>query len=169
MSAKEVFVEKEKKLVKLTINWEKHDFLISPEKTLLEVLRNDLGLTGTKHACGTGECGACTVLLDGKPVLSCLTLAADLEGSSILTIEGLSQEKKSRSIQESFVEEGAIQCGYCTPGFVLMTQALLDEKPKPTEDEVRNYIRGNICRCTGYTKIVKAILKAADKMGGKKI
>ena len=150
MSSKERLLEEgKKKAFRLTINGEVCEVLVAPQRTLLEVLRNDLGLTGTKHACGTGECGACTVLIDSKPRLSCMTLAADLDGREVVTIEGLSRGEKLHPIQESFVECGAIQCGYCTPGFVMTAKALLDENPSPSEEEVRWYFRGNLCRCTG--------------------
>jgi len=169
MSTKERLLEEgRKRAVRLTINGEICEVLVAPQRTLLEVLRNDLGLTGTKHACGTGECGACTVLIDSKPNLSCMTLAADLDGREVLTIEGLSGGEKLHPIQESFVKCGAIQCGYCTPGFVMTAKALLDENPSPSEEEVRWYFRGNLCRCTGYAKIVEATLKAADRMRGGK-
>ena len=169
MSTKERFLEEgRKRAVRLTINGEICEVLVAPQRTLLEVLRNDLGLTGTKHACGTGECGACTVLIDSKPKLSCMTLAADLDGREVVTIEGLSGGEKLHPIQESFVKCGAIQCGYCTPGFVMTAKALLDENPSPSEEEVRWYFRGNLCRCTGYAKIVEATLKAADRMRGGK-
>ena len=169
MSTKERLLEEgRKRAVRLTINGEICEVLVAPQRTLLEVLRNDLGLTGTKHACGTGECGACTVLIDSKPNLSCMTLAADLDGREVLTIEGLSGGEKLHPIQESFVKCGAIQCGYCTPGFVMTAKALLDENPSPSEEEVRWYFRGNLCRCTGYAKIVEATLKAADRTRGGK-
>ena len=169
MSTKEIFLEEGKKrVISLTINGEVCEVLVAPQRTLLEVLRDDLGLTGTKHACGTGECGACTVLIDSKPMLSCMTLAADLNGRDVVTIEGLSEAEKLHPIQESFVEFGAIQCGYCTPGFVMTVKALLDENPNPSEEEVRWYLRGNLCRCTGYAKIVEATLKAAERMRGGK-
>jgi len=169
MSTKEIFLEEGKKrVISLTINGDVCEVLVAPQRTLLEVLRDDLGLTGTKHACGTGECGACTVLIDSKPMLSCMTLAADLNGRDIVTIEGLSGAEKLHPIQESFVEYGAIQCGFCTPGFVMTVKALLDENPNPSEEEVRWYLRGNLCRCTGYAKIVEATLKAAERMRGGK-
>jgi carbon-monoxide dehydrogenase small subunit len=117
-----------------------------------------LGLTGTKYGCGIGECGSCTVLVDGEPVLSCLTLAISLDGSDIVTVEGISQsDGRLHPIQESFLEHGAVQCGFCTPGMIIMAKNLLDENPRPTEEEIREHIRGNLCRCTGYTQIVKAI------------
>jgi carbon-monoxide dehydrogenase small subunit len=153
-----------KRPLKLNINNDDCEVEAHPYETLLDVLRNELGLTGTKYGCGTGECGACTVLVDGKPVLSCLTLAADAEGRRITTIEGVANETGLHPIQAAFVEHGAIQCGYCTPGLVMLTKALLDETPKPTEQEIREFIKGNLCRCTGYSKIVEAILAASTKM-----
>ena len=144
--------------IKFTLNGEVIVVEVPPHWTLLRLLREKLGLTGTKEGCGIGECGSCTVLLDGEPVLSCLTLAIGLDGSDIVTAEGLLQPDGSlHPVQESFLEHGAVQCGFCTPGMILMGKALLDENPKPTEDEIREYIRGNLCRCTGYTQIVKAI------------
>jgi carbon-monoxide dehydrogenase small subunit len=153
-----------KKQITLKVNGVKREILVSPNELLLNVLRDRLGLTGAKYGCGIGECGSCTVLVDGEPVLSCLTLAIGLDGSEVLTIEGIAQKDGTlHPIQESFLEHGAVQCGFCTPGMVLMGKALLDEKPGPTEDEIREYIRGNICRCTGYTQIVKAIKDTSEK------
>ena len=152
------------KVVELNVNGEKHSLSVAPNKTLLDVLRNQLGLTGTKYGCGTGECGACTVLVDGKPVPSCLTLAVAVEGKEIVTIEGIAQDGKLHPIQEEFVRNGAIQCGYCTPGLILTAKALLDENPSPSQEEIRQYIKGNICRCTGYVKIVEAIAGAAQRL-----
>jgi carbon-monoxide dehydrogenase small subunit len=147
-----------RKEITLTINGVKRELLVSPSELLINVLRERLGLTGTKYGCGIGECGACTVLVDGEPVLSCLTLAIGLEGSEIVTIEGVARADGTlHPIQESFLEQGAVQCGFCTPGMVMMAKSLLDEKPHPTEAEVRDHIRGNMCRCTGYTQIVMAI------------
>jgi carbon-monoxide dehydrogenase small subunit len=121
-----------------------------------------LGLTGTKYGCGIGECGACTVLLDGEPVLACLTLAVAVDGSEIVTVEGIAEpDGRLHPVQQSFLDHGAIQCGFCTPGMVVMAKALLDENPNPTEQEIRDHIRGNICRCTGYTQIVKAVKDCA--------
>ncbi|MFC1938336.1 (2Fe-2S)-binding protein, partial [Chloroflexota bacterium] len=125
---------------------------------------NQLGLTGTKYGCGTGECGACTILVDGKPIPSCLTLAIATEGKRIITIEGIAKGGKLHPIQEEFVKYGAIQCGYCTPGFVLMAKALLDQNPNPTNEQIRHYIIGNLCRCTGYVKLVEAIAAAAQRL-----
>ena len=169
MSTQETSLEEgKKKAVSLRINGDVCEVLVTPNRTLLDVLRNDLGLTGTKHGCGTGECGACTVLIDSKPMLACMTLAADLDGREVVTIEGLSGGEKLHAVQESFVKHGAIQCGFCTPGFVMTAKALLDENPNPSEEEVRWYLRGNLCRCTGYSKIVEATLKAAESMRGGK-
>ena len=141
----------------LTVNEESHEIQINPNRTLLEVIRNDLGLTGTKEGCGTGECGACTVLLDGEPVNACLTLALQAHGKKVTTIEGLSKDGTIHPLQEAFITHGAIQCGFCTPGMILSAKALLDRKPKPKEMEIREALVGNLCRCTGYQKIVEAI------------
>jgi len=150
-----------KEQVTLEINGESHELLVEPEKTLLEVLREDLGLTGTKQSCDMGTCGACTVLLNNKPALACLTLAVACKGKQITTIEGLRKGEELHPLQSSFIERGAIQCGMCTPGMILSAKALLDENAHPTEAEVRTAISGNLCRCTGYTKIVEAILAAS--------
>jgi len=146
-----------KQVMNFTVNGESYELLVDTRRTLLEVLREEMGLTGTKEGCGLGACGTCTVILDGKPVLSCLVLAADAQGKEVLTIEGLAQGEKLHPIQESFVEHGAIQCGYCTPGMVMSAKALLDKNPEPTYEEIKRAISGNLCRCTGYTKIVEAI------------
>jgi len=150
-----------KQVIKLTVDGVTSELLIEPQRTLLEVLRENLELTGTKEGCGLGDCGACTVLMDGKPVLSCLTLAVEAQGKDILTIEGLAHGGKLHSVQQAFIDHGAIQCGFCTSGFVLAGKAFLDENPNPTEEEVRQAVAGHLCRCTGYTKIVEAILAAA--------
>ena len=150
-----------KRVLKLHVNGETLEILSEPHKTLLEVLREDLGLTGTKRACDLGTCGACTVLINGKPHLSCLTLAADAQGKEILTIEGLSQDGDLHPLQKAFVVQGAIQCGFCTPGMILTAKAFLEEHPHPSEEEVKKAISGNLCRCTGYVKIVEAILSVA--------
>lgn len=154
-----------KHLINLKINGETYEVLIKPNTTLLELLRDDIGLTGTKKGCDTGECGACTVLLGGKPVNACLVLALDANRRDVLTIEGLSKNNQLHPIQEAFIKEGAVQCGFCSPGMIVSAKALLDETPFPKEEEVRKAIAGNLCRCTGYAKIVKAILAAAEKMG----
>ncbi|MBI2848785.1 MAG: (2Fe-2S)-binding protein [Chloroflexi bacterium] len=151
-----------KKLIELKVNGETYEVAIAPHRTLLEVLRESIGLTGSKEGCGEGACGACTVIIDGKAVLSCLTLAESVQGKEILTIEGLAKNGKLHPIQEAAVKYGAIQCGFCTPGWIMSAKALLDENPKPTEEQVRFAIAGNLCRCTGYVKIVESILAAAD-------
>jgi aerobic carbon-monoxide dehydrogenase small subunit len=151
-----------KRQVRMRVNGEDVEGLVEPRRTLLDFLRDDLDLTGTKKGCDLGNCGACTVLMDGKPVNSCLVLAVEAEGSDILTIEGLSEGSKLHPIQEAFIAHGAVQCGYCTPGMILSAKALLEENPKPTEQEVRLAIAGNLCRCTGYKKIVEAILSLAE-------
>jgi carbon-monoxide dehydrogenase small subunit len=154
-----------KRLVEVTINGERHELALEPFRSLLDVLRNEVGLTGTKKGCDVGDCGACTVLLDGKPVNSCLVLGVEVGGCTIVTIEGLqSAPEHLHPLQESFMRHGAAQCGFCTPGFIMMAKALLDENPAPTEDEIRFGIAGNICRCTGYTKIVAAIQAAAKDL-----
>ena len=148
----------------LIVNGIHYQLNIEPQRTLVEVLRETLGLTGTKKSCSEGECGACTVLMDGKPVTSCLVLAVEAQGKEITTIEGLSDGEKLHPIQEAFLKHGAIQCGFCTPGMVIAAKALLDENPKPTAAEVRKGISGNLCRCTGYQQIVDAILDASKIM-----
>ena len=150
-----------KRKIKLLVNGTLHEVEVSPWRTLLEVLREDLALTGTKHGCDMGTCGACTVIMDGKTVLSCLTLAVDAQGKEITTIEGLAQGTELHPLQEAFIDCGGVQCGFCTPGMVLSAKVLLDQKPMPTVEEVKKAIGGNLCRCTGYMKIIEAILKAA--------
>lgn len=156
-----------KQEIELKVNGEVFKVEVEPRRTLLEVLRENLGLTGTKEACNKGDCGACTVLIDGKPVLSCLTLAIEVQGKDILTIEGLAKGYELHPIQQAFVDHGAIQCGFCTPGMIMSAKALLDKNPNPTEGEIRDGISGNICRCTGYLKIVEAIQEVAKTIGGK--
>jgi len=146
------------------LNGEEVSAEVEPNELLLNVLREKFGLTGPKYVCGIGECGACTVLLDGEPVLSCLTLAVDVDGHEVTTIEGLAKDNELTAVQKAFIDEAAIQCGYCTPGFIIMIDKLLKENPNPTEEEVREYIRGNLCRCTGYVNIVRAALKAAEEL-----
>jgi carbon-monoxide dehydrogenase small subunit len=152
-----------KQVIRLHVNGEEHEVLTEIHKTLLEVLREDLGLTGTKRACDLGACGACTVLMNGRPQLSCLTLAVDAQGKDIATIEGLAGNGELHPLQKSFVEKGAIQCGFCTPGMILTAKAFLDEHLHPSERDVKKAISGNLCRCTGYVKIVEAILAVAEK------
>jgi aerobic carbon-monoxide dehydrogenase small subunit len=150
-----------KTILQLVVNGESVEAAVEPNQTLLQFLREDLGLTGTKHGCGLGDCGACTVILDGRPVNACLVLAVQARGREVLTIEGLAENGKLHPIQQAFVDKGAIQCGFCTPGMILSAKALLDEKPEPSEPEIRTAISGNLCRCTGYQKIVEAIQEAA--------
>ncbi len=147
-----------KRYVRMNVNGEEVMEWVEPRRTLLDFLRDDLNLTGTKKGCDLGNCGACTVLMNGEPINSCLVLAVEAEGSVILTIEGLSEGTTLHAIQQAFIQYGAVQCGYCTPGMILSAKALLDENPNPTEEEVRVAISGNLCRCTGYKKIVEAIL-----------
>ena len=151
-----------KQLIELRINGETREVVVEPRTTLLHALREDLGLTGTKEGCQAGECGACTVLANGSPVCSCLTLAVEAQGKEILTIEGLDQDGRLHPLQQSFLDHYAVQCGFCTPGMILSAKALLDRKPRPTEEEVREALSGNLCRCTGYVKIVEAVLGAAQ-------
>ena len=141
----------------LNVNSERYEVEIEPPQTLLEVLREELDLTGAKEGCGLGSCGACTVLVEGEPILSCLTLAVEVQNKAIVTIEGLFKDGRSHPLQRSFVEAGAIQCGYCTPGMILSAKALIDEKRNPSREEIQKALSGNLCRCTGYNKIVKAI------------
>jgi carbon-monoxide dehydrogenase small subunit len=151
-----------KKLIQLKINGETAEVVVEPKTTLLHVLREDLGLTGTKEGCGIGDCGACTVLLDGKPVASCLTLVVEVRDREVLTIEGLSKDGELHPLQRAFIDHFAVQCGFCTPGMILSAKALLDRNPHPVEEEVRQALSGNLCRCTGYVKIVEAVLAAAE-------
>jgi carbon-monoxide dehydrogenase small subunit len=150
----------EKQTIRLRVNAGDYELEVPPNKTLLEALREDLGLTGVKEGCQDGTCGSCTVILDGKAVRSCLILAAEAEGKDILTIEGLSTDGDLHPIQEAFVNYGGVQCGFCTPGMILTAKAFLDTNPSPSEEEVRRAISGNLCRCTGYVKIVKSIMAA---------
>jgi len=150
----------------LTVNGEARDVVVAVHKTLLEVLREDLGLTGTKHGCELGECGTCTVLVDGEPVLSCLALPVEMQGRDIKTVEGMADGSRLHPLQQAFAELGAAQCGYCTPGILLTAEALLEDNPAPSRDEVRIALAGNLCRCTGYTKILDAVELAALRMKG---
>jgi len=153
--------------ISLYVDNEKYEITVPVNITLLQALRDDLGLMGTKHGCGIGECGACTVLLDGqKSILSCLTLAATMDGKEITTISGLEKDGELHPVQQAFIDEGAIQCGYCTPGMVLKTVSLLAENPHPAKDEIKEGLEGNICRCTGYVKIIKAVEKASEMVSG---
>jgi carbon-monoxide dehydrogenase small subunit len=150
--------------ITLRVNGEEYELEIEPHRTLVEVLREQLGYTGTKKSCNEGECGACTVIMDGKPVASCLVLALDAQGKEIVTIEGLAKGQELHPLQVAFVRHGGIQCGFCTPGMIMSAKALLDQNPKPTTQEVRRAISGNLCRCTGYQQIVDAVLAAAETM-----
>ena len=153
----------DKVLLKIRVNGQEHVLTVEPYRTLLEVLRYELGLTGTKEGCGSGNCGSCTVLLDGKAVNSCLVLVAEVEGREITTIEGLSSRGELHPLQRAFIDEGAVQCGFCTPGVILAAKSFLDTNPRPTEAQVRLAIAGNLCRCTGYDKIVRAIMRVANQ------
>jgi aerobic carbon-monoxide dehydrogenase small subunit len=152
-----------RRVVTTTINGRETEFLCEPRQTLLEVLRDTLELTGAKEGCSNGNCGACTVLMNGRPVVSCLVLAVEAEGSTIETIEGVAPVDGLDPIQQAFLENAALQCGICTPGFIMSCKALLAQNPDPTENEIRFYLAGNLCRCTGYDKIVRAVLEAAKK------
>ena len=156
----------ERATIHITVNGAAYDLSVKPWSTLLDVLRDDLSLTGTKEGCGVGECGACTVLMDGKAVNACLVLAEEAGGRNITTIEGLAMGDRLHPIQQAFVEIGGMQCGFCTPGTILSTKALLDENLNPSEEEIRKALEGNFCRCTGYTKIIESVKEAALKMRG---
>lgn len=150
--------------INLTVNGEKHEILVEPNALLVNVLRDELGLTGTKYGCGTGQCAACTVLVNGESVLSCLTLAVAVDGADIVTIEGLARPDRTLDpVQEAFLDHSAIQCGFCTPAMVMMGRDLLNKNRDPSEPEIREHIKGNLCRCTGYTSIVRAIKSCAQK------
>jgi carbon-monoxide dehydrogenase small subunit len=155
-----------KTLITLKVNDRQWDIAVEPNQTLVDVLRNDLELTGTKKGCDLGECGSCTVILNGKPVNSCLVLAVQANGAEILTIEGLAGPSGLHPLQQEFVQKGAIQCGFCTPGMILSASSLLQKNPKPSEGEIRNALSGNLCRCTGYQKIVEAIQSVGEKDQG---
>ena len=154
-----------KKIINVKINNDNYEIAVDPWRTLNELLRDQLNLTGTKLGCGTGDCGACTVLINGKSVNSCLTLAVEVDGKEITTIEGLADsEENLHPIQESFIEKGAVQCGYCTPGMIMTTKFLLDNNPSPTKEDIKKALDGNLCRCTGYYKIIEAIEDASKKI-----
>lgn len=151
----------EKKVISLRVNETTYEVAVKPWQTLLDVIRDELGLTGTKRGCGIGTCGVCTVIIDGRAILSCLTLALECEGLSITTIEGISSAGSLHPIQTSFIENGAIQCGYCTPGIIMTSKALLDDNPSPSDDEIKEALAGTFCRCTGHIKIMEAVKKAS--------
>ncbi|HMK36491.1 MAG TPA: (2Fe-2S)-binding protein [Desulfomonilaceae bacterium] len=156
-----------KQLLSMTVNGEAVELAVSPNATLLEVLRDQLDYTGVKEGCSEGVCGACTVLLDGNPVRSCLTLALEADGASLITIEGIASEGKLHQIQQAFIDNGAVQCGFCTPGMILSSKALLDRNSDPSDEDIKTALAGNFCRCTGYAKILAAVRSAArDKKGG---
>ncbi|MFC1917063.1 (2Fe-2S)-binding protein [Chloroflexota bacterium] len=157
-----------KQIVRLRVNGDVYEIAVAPRQTLLDTLRKGLGLTGTKKGCDKGNCGACTVLIDGKPVNSCLTLAIEAQDKEILTIEGMADGEQLHPIQSAFIEYGAIQCGFCTPGMILSAKALLDENPHPADHEIRKALEGNLCRCTGYKQIVEAIVAVARQKAGAK-
>ena len=150
--------------ISTTINGDSVEFLCKPSQTLLQVLRNDLGMTGTKEGCGSGDCGACSVIFDGELVCACLVLGVEAQGAAIETVEGVAAHDQLHVIQEKFLEHAALQCGICTPGLIVSTKALLEENPSPTEAEARYFLAGNLCRCTGYDKIIKAVMDAAATM-----
>ena len=153
-----------KKKIKITLNGKSMSLEIPAHRLLLDLLRDEIGLTGTKEGCGTGDCGACTVLLNGRPVNSCLILSGELDGADIVTIEGLKIGPEFHPVQKAFIQDGGAQCGYCTPGMLMMSKALLDENLNPTEEEIRFALSGNLCRCTGYAKIIQAVQDAAREL-----
>jgi len=155
--------------ISFTLNGERAEVAFAPHKTLLEVLREDLGLTGTKHGCELGECGTCTVLVDGRSILSCLMLGLDAEGREVTTIEGMAEGGQLHPLQDTFADTGAAQCGYCSPGFLLAAKELIEKSPKPSRDEIKEALSGNLCRCTGYIKIYEAIELAAARMRGEQM
>jgi carbon-monoxide dehydrogenase small subunit len=159
-------VVKLKEHISFTLNGEAAEVAFAPHKTLLEVLREDLGLTGTKHGCELGECGTCTVLVDGRSILSCLMLGLDAEDRTVETVEGMAQDGRLHPLQITFADTGAAQCGYCSPGFLLAAKELVDKKPNPSRDEIKEALSGNLCRCTGYIKIYEAVELAAARMRG---
>jgi carbon-monoxide dehydrogenase small subunit len=158
-----------KQYVSTTINGESAEFLCETQQTLLDVLRDVVGLTGTKEGCASGDCGACSVIVDDRLICSCLMLGVEAEGKSITTIEGIAQGDKLHPVQQKFLEHAALQCGFCTPGLIVATKALLDENPNPTEIEARYWLAGNLCRCTGYDKVIRAVMDAAAVMRGETV
>jgi len=157
------------RLIALCVNGEWHEVAVKPRNMLVEVIRETIGLTGTKASCESGTCGACTVLLDGRPVLGCITLALECEGKQIRTVEGLAAGEKLSAIQEAFLDQGAVQCGFCTPGMLMSATALIERNPKPTREDINKALEGNLCRCTGYNAIVDAVLQASGQGGIKPV
>lgn len=155
--------------VSATINGEEAEFLCEPQQTMLDVLRDELSLTGSKEGCGSGDCGACSIIVDGNVVCSCLMFGAEANGADIMTIEGMAQGEKLHPLQQKFLEHAALQCGFCTPGVLVASKALLDSNPNPTEEEARYWLAGNLCRCTGYDKIIEAVMDAAAEMRGETV
>ncbi len=153
-----------RQLIRLIVNRDPYEVMVKPSETLLYILREKLGLTGAKHGCDTGKCGSCTILIDGKPIRSCLTLAISARDREITTIEGIAEGEELHPLQQAFIEHGALQCGFCTPGMIMFTKSFLEENPEPQEEEIRKALSGNICRCTGYVKIIEAIQAAAKEM-----
>jgi aerobic-type carbon monoxide dehydrogenase small subunit (CoxS/CutS family) len=160
---------KQKAHIEFTLNGEQTEVAFAPHKTVLEVLREDLNLMGTKHGCELGECGTCTILLDRRAVLSCLVLGLDIEGREVVTIEGMAEDGRLHPLQETFADTGAAQCGYCTPGFLLVAKELLEANPQPSREEIKEALSGNLCRCTGYIKIYEAVELAAARMRGEEM
>lgn len=152
--------------VTATINGEEAEYLCEPQQTMLDVLRDELSLTGSKEGCGSGDCGACSIIVDGKVVCACLMFGAEGAGTDITTIEGMAEGEKLHPLQQKFLEHAALQCGFCTPGVLVASKALLDQNPSPTEEEARYWLAGNLCRCTGYDKIIEAVMDAAAEMRG---
>ena len=154
--------------VSAVINGEQTEFLCETQQTLLDALRDEIGLTGSKEGCASGDCGACSVIVDGRLVCSCLMLACEADGTTVTTIEGIAQGDRLHPVQQKFLEHAALQCGFCTPGLIVASKALLDENPNPTEEEARYWLAGNLCRCTGYDKVIRAVMDAASVMRGEK-
>jgi len=155
--------------VSAVINGEPTEFLCETQQTLLDALRDEIGLTGSKEGCASGDCGACSVIVDGRLVCSCLILACEADGTEVTTIEGIAQGDHLHPVQQKFLEHAALQCGFCTPGLIVASKALLDENPNPTEEEARYWLAGNLCRCTGYDKVIRAVMDAAEVMRGEKV
>jgi carbon-monoxide dehydrogenase small subunit len=151
--------------IQLKVNGQQYELAVEPHWTLLETVREQLGLTGSKEGCGTGDCGACSMIVDSKLITSCLVLAPEADGCEVLTIEGLARNGDLHPVQQAFIDAGGVQCGFCTPGMIMAAKALLDRKPRPSLEDVREGLAGNLCRCTGYTKIYEAVLAAAERMG----